>query len=474
MRMWRPIRVLNQGEEDAVHRTALRILDEVGVVVEGEPLLERLAAFGARADLAAQRVTFPPPLVERFIADSEQLDWEAVEPSVAGVAGVYHGYYLRPETDEFEPWTLPTLLRYLKLAHHLEHTNGFISVTFQVRGVPEAALEPFFHYLAFKLHGHSAAGATDVRRCPCILEMCEAAASELGDDGRKLFRGVIYMISPLKLGHQEAEVFAFFAERGIRTGIGHMLSAGGTAPVTLAGALALNLAQDLFVNLVQRAWFGGRELGLGGSIAPLDMRTGMYPYGRPEQQMCNVAMAQMARRYGVGYGGHCGLSDAKRPSVEAGFQKALGSIPSLLACGQTSIACGLLSVDEVFSPVQMIIDDEMVGALQRFARGFEVSEETLAFEAIKEAGPGGCFLGTEHTARHHRAELWEPRLFAREMFAGWQSHGARTDEDAALGIYRDLLRRDPIPARISDALERRLLDSIRRTTGVEIEPVEPG
>jgi trimethylamine--corrinoid protein Co-methyltransferase len=418
------------------------------------------------------RVSFPPSFVEGFIEASETFDWEKVEPSVGGVSGVYHGYFLDPDTSRYEPWTVPTLLRYLKVAHHLERTQGFISVTFGIGGVPAAALEPFFHYLAFKLQGTSAAGVTDVDRCPLVLEMCEAAAAELDTDVGALFRGCVYMVSPLKLGHQGAAVFTFFAERGIRTGIGHMLSAGGTAPVTLAGALALNLAQDLFTNIVQRAWFGGRRLGLGCSVSPLDMRTGMYAYGRPEQQLCNVALAQMARRYGAPYGGHCGLSDAKRPSVEAGFQKALGSVPTLMACGRTYISCGLLSVDEVFSPIQMIIDDEMVSALERFARGFEVSEETLAFDVIKEVGPGGTFLDQVHTARHHRSELWEPRLFARQMLAGWQRGGAETDVDIAKEIYHDLILREPLPVYISDALERKLLGIVREGTGVELKPVQ--
>jgi len=472
MRTWAPMQVFEQTEEDAIHGTALRILDEIGVIVESEAILGRLAAFGGRVDKAAMRVTFPPPMVERFIADSEKLDWETVTPAVQGVSGVYHGYYLDPDTDRFEPWTLPLVLRYLKIAHHLEHTSGFISVTFPIRGVPEAAIEPFFHYLAFKLQGTSAAGVTDVARCPCVLEMCEAAAAELGDDGRKLFRGVVYMISPLKFGHQEAEVFTFFAERGIRIGIGHMLSAGGTAPVTLAGALALSLAQDVFTNIVHRAWFGGRSFWVGGGISPLDMRTGMYCYGRPEQAMANVGLAQMARRYGAPFGGHCGLSDAKRPSVEAGFQKVFSAIPCLMACGHAAIACGLLSVDEVFSPIQMVLDDEMVGALGRFARGFEVSEETLAFDAIREAGPGGTFLASEHTARHHRAELWEPRVFARHMLPAWQQRGSKLDADLARDVVHDLAEREPLASRIPESLERRLLAILRQATGIEIPPIE--
>ncbi len=471
MRIWGPIRVFDRREEDAIHHTMLRVLDEVGVAVESESILGRLAAFGARADKAAMRATFAPDLIERFIADSDRFDWDNVRPSVSGTAGVYHGYYLDPDTGRFEPWTLPNLLRYLKLAHHLEHTSGFISVTFAIRGVPHAALEPFFHYLAFKLHGHSAAGVSDTRQAAIVLDLCDAAAADLGDDGRRRFRGVVYMVSPLRLARQEAEAFAFFASRGIRTGIGHMLSLGGSAPVTLPGALALNLAQDIFTAIVQRAYFGGRAFALGCAISPLDMRTGMYCYGRPEQQLANVALAQFARRYRVPFWGHCGLSDAKRPSAEAGFQKALGAIPTLMAAGRTYISTGLLSVDEVFSPIQLVIDDEMVSALQRFARGFEVNDDTLAFDLIRQLGPGGGFLATEHTVRHFRRELWEPRLFTRQVLPAWQRQGSKTDADRAREVVHHLLRLDPPPSRISDALERKLLAIIRKATGIRIEPV---
>ncbi|HPD15893.1 MAG TPA: trimethylamine methyltransferase family protein [Planctomycetota bacterium] len=472
MRIGGPRPALTPHDEQAIHRALLRLCDEVGLLVESPAILDRLAAAGARVDRQAQRARLGPDFVERFIGDSARFDWDAAEPSVAGSAGVYHGYHLDPDTGRYEPWTLPLLLRYLKLAHHLEHTNGFVSVTFGIRGVPSAALEPFLHYLAFKLYGHSAAGVTDVRQAATVLDLCEAAAAELGDDGRRRFRGVVYLVSPLKLGHQEADVFTFFAERGIATGIGHMLSLGGTAPVTLAGALALNLAQDVFTHVIHRAYFGGRAFGIGCAISPLDMRTGMYCYGRPEQHLANVALAQMARRYGVPFWGHCGSCDAKRPSAEAGFQKALGAMACLMASGHASIATGLLSVDEVFSPVQMVIDDEIVGALKRFARGFEVNDETLAFDLIRRVGPGGGFLDAEHTVRHFRGELWEPLVFAREMLAGWQRHGSRSDADVAREVAHELMRRDPMPSRISDALERRLLAAIRKATNVEVQAVE--
>jgi trimethylamine--corrinoid protein Co-methyltransferase len=129
-------------------------------------------------------------------------------------------------------------------------------------------------------------------------------------------------------------------------------------------------------------------------------------------------------------------------------------------------------VDEVFSPIQMILDDEMVGALRRFARGFEVTDETLAVDLIRQVGPGGTFLDQEHTLRHFRAELWEPRLFARQMFAGWRQAGARSAEDIAMEMYRDLVRREPLPSLIPDDLDRELVRMLRRATGLDLGPVD--
>ena len=473
MRMWGPINVFDEGEEESIHRTILRILDEVGVCVESEQILERLAQAGGRIDRKNMRACFSSEFMERFIGESEVFDWDSAQPRVWGVVGMYCGYYLDPETDRYEPWTVRTMLRYAKIAHYLEHTNGEISYAFPVEGVPNEVLVPFFHYLALKFTGRSACSLNNVRWCPLVLEMCETAADALGVPAGKLFNGHIHLISPLKLGREEARIFTFFAERGLRVGIGNMSSAGGTAPVTLAGAIALHLAQGMFINILMRAYFGQKHIGLGCSISPLDMRTAMYAYGRPEKEICNVAMAQMARRYGASYAGHGGLCDAKRPGAEAAFQKAMNSIPTLMACGHTAIDCGLLSVDEVFSPIQMVIDDEMVSALGRFARGFEVNEDTLAFDLIKEVGPGGWFLDAEHTARHFRAEQWEPRLFTRQMFAAWERSGAKSEVDLATETYCDIARREPLPVRIPDSGERALLDIIRRGTGVEIQPVEP-
>jgi len=472
MRMWQPTEVFDADETELIHQTALRVLDEVGVIVESEPILRRLADRGGRIDLDSMRVSFPTDWTEAFIAESEEFDWASVTPSVGGGALIHSGYYLSPETNQFQPWTLPRMIRYLKVAHYLDQTTGSINYTFHLDGVPDDAQVLFFHYLAYKFTGHSAASLNDIAWCPYVLEMCQAVADHLGTSVQELFGGHVHLISPLKMGREEARIYQYFAERDVRINIGNMTAVGATSPVTVPGAIALHLAQSLFINILHRAYHSDKTLEIICEMSPLDMRTAMYPYGRPEKEMYNVAMAHMARYYGARFRGHCGHSDAKRPSAEAGFQKALNTIPTLLTAGHANIICGELSVDEVYSPIQMIIDNEIVSALQRLVRTVEVNEESLAFEVIKQVGPGGQFLDTDHTYHHFRSEIWEPSVFSRHMMAGWQQAGSKTDVDYATDIYHDLVNREPLPVRISDELERELLKIVNNATGAQIEPVQ--
>ena len=57
---------------------------------------------------------------------------------------------------------------------------------------------------------------------------------------------------------------------------------------------------------------------------------------------------------------------------------------------------------------KILIDNEIIAMARILANGFEVNEETLGFDVIKEVGPQGHFLATEHTMRHFRKAHYTP------------------------------------------------------------------
>jgi trimethylamine--corrinoid protein Co-methyltransferase len=450
-----PIAVLSAAEIELICDSALQILREVGAVVENEVLLARLAETGLPVDPDAQRVTFPSQIVERFIAEADKCDWKALVPQARGAAGVYYGLYLDPVSGEIGPWSEEALLDYFDLAHHLPNVGsvGMFGTRVAVPGI----LEPLYErYYCWKYGAGEAGTIYSHVLCPYLLELYQALADDGGRDLADVFRGVLYLQSPLKLGHEEAAQVAWFRERGVRVQIGDMWAMGSSAPVTVAGAVTLNLAEQLALGIMNWAWFGVKRLVVGCSMSALDARTLIFPFGRPEMAIANVVSAQLARHLGAHFGGHAGLADAKRPSTEAGAQKALTAIPTLMVGGSVTIDCGGLSSGDLCSPVQMVLDAEFVGALRRFTVDDPIDEDAIGLETIIEAGPGGQFVDKLHTARYLRGRgpYWEPSVWSRELLRPWLQGAGDTDVDRARDVVMAARRPGERPRKMSESLER--------------------
>lgn len=441
--------VLSRAEVEAVHRAALRILAETGMWIENDDMLRHLEGAGARVDYSRQRLYYRPDQVEQFVAGSDKLDWESATPSASASSGVYFGLYHDPEGDALVPWTEERLAGYFALARALPNVEGGHMLGCPL-GVP-ARLEPLYEKLYCWKYGAGHSGTIHLDElCPYLHELFQLRAQQVGKPLAEVFRGTAYLVPPLKIGRHEAYQFMYFHRLGLQVRLGDQYAMGATSPVTLAGSVALSLAEQLALGMLQRAFFGGTSFGLGCSLSPLDMRTLLYPYGRPEMAYTNMMMAQMARFYGLRFGGHAGLTEAKLPSCEAGAQKALTALPTLLAAGHVHMDAGLLSTDEVCSPIQMILDDEFCGSLKHMCRRFGAGDEELALGVIAEAGPGGNFMATDHTALHFRQEHWEPSVWSRRTLSGWQERGEGLDVDRAREVYRGLLPELDVAPRLSE------------------------
>ena len=468
-----PYSPLSPTEIVLIHRSALRLLSEMGMVVQHQRLLQSLAECGLPVDFEAERVRFPAPFVERFIAEAKKYDWEQARPSVSASAGVYHSLYHDPCSKQLIPWTEENLAFYFALANQLPHI-GSVSMLGCRLPVP-ATLEPLYErYYCWKYGAAEGSSIYLDELCPYLLELYRVKAEAVGQPMAEVFRGTVFLIPALKLGRHEAYQVDYFREHGIRVHIGgSMFSMGANAPATLVGAVTLNLAEQLALRILDWALFeAGKtpaspeasfpQLFLHTSISVLDMRTTIRPFGRPEMTVANLMTAQLARHYGAAFGGHAGLTDSMLPSVESGAQKSLSAIATLMAGGNVWLDAGLLGIDEVCSPIQLILDDELVSALKVFTHEFEISEEAIGLETILEAGPAGQYLDKPHTARYFRQEHWNPSLWNRRMLSAWQSEGALLDVDKARQLALEVQKQGRSPSAMADALEREILIIIEK------------
>jgi len=151
----------------------------------------------------------------------------------------------------------------------------------------------------------------------------------------------------------------------------------------------------------------------------------------------------MAQYYDLPIYNTAGVSDTKIPDIQAGYEKMSTVLLSALS-GANYIhdAAGLLDSGMCVAYEQYVIDDQILGISNRVLRGLEFSEERLAFEEIKEVGPGGNFLTCDSTLEYMRSEFFDDALHENSDWDDWIEEGSPDARERAKEIARDILAED--------------------------------
>jgi len=177
----------------------------------------------------------------------------------------------------------------------------------------------------------------------------------------------------------------------------------------------------------------------------------------------------MARYYGIPSRGTGGSSDANALGMQAGFESLMSNLLCIMA-GVTYVAhaAGELENTLSVSLEKIVIDDELIGLAQRLARGIEVTPETLGFEVIKQVGPRGHFLDTEHTRKYFRTEQFIPTLLDRDKYDIWLAAGGKRMEERAKERVQHWLQThqpEPLPEPAARELTA-IYTSVKRAAGL--------
>ena len=459
--MYNGIKFTENSDIEKITETSLRILSDCGVSMEHEKLAKLICEYNPREiHYSGGRIYINSGFARDYFMSFKGSSPLPNHPRVSAAASIYNGPYLDPYDGAFKEWNEERLLGYIKLAKRLPHIESISMLGCPLSGISPRQIPLMEKLCSFKYGMSGASSIWDTSLCPAIYEIWEIYADERGLSIADVFCGTVYLVSPLKIGYIESEQILWFRERGLRVGVGNLPSIGLSAPVTLAGGIALNIAEQLFLSVMMAALYGDKYFCLVCGISVLDMRTCAFQYGRPERLLMSNAMSDIACYYNMPFWGCTGLSDAKVPSYEVGVQKISATVADMMKGRNGCIAAGLLSIDEVFSPVQMVLDDEASGYLTRICRGFGVGESDLAFESIAECvKDDSLFIEHSHTAENAGRCIWEPSIFSREMFNRWRGD---TDYDRARETAISIMEGAALESMISDECERRILSIINK------------
>jgi trimethylamine--corrinoid protein Co-methyltransferase len=231
--------------------------------------------------------------------------------------------------------------------------------------------------------------------------------------------------TPLQQSRTALEKLLFMAESGIPVVHSPAPMMGGTAPITPAGGLALGTAEALSGLTIHQLKRAGSPFVFGSGLHHLDMRTSISVYGAPEFQLARLGVADLGRYYRLPTWGYAGHTDSCLFDEQAAVDAAFSTLVALESGTNLVHDVGYVEAALTNSPEMMVFTCELIAMARRFSQGITFDADALALEVIHAVGPGGNFLTEDHTVEHFR-QYWQPTLFSRQRFAGWQEEWART------------------------------------------------
>jgi trimethylamine--corrinoid protein Co-methyltransferase len=265
---------------------------------------------------------------------------------------------------------------------------------------------------------------TEPSRAQDSVDMCEILFDGL--DGRTVMTSLININSPMTFDSIMMGALEVYARANQACIISPFIVGGAMAPVSVAGTLTQVFAEVLagvaYSQLVRK----GAPVIMGAFVTSIDMNSGAPTFGTPEASHITYGAGQLARRLGLPYrsaGSFCG---SKLPDAQAAYETANSLNMGLLSGVNFMLhGCGWLEGGLVSSFEKFVMDADQLGALHHFAKGVSMDENAQAMGALREVGPGGHFLGCEHTQNNFKTAFWRSDLFDYKPFETWADEGER-------------------------------------------------
>ena len=463
---------LSDVEVMRIHHAVLDVLEQVGIGDCMPSTIDYLTRVGCVMQDNG-RITFPRAVVEDFIASANRdfllagrdakhdmhLTSNRVHFGTAGAAV----NMVNPKTGEYQGTTLNDLYDCARLVDTLDNIHFF------QRTVVPRELDDFFEMdfntLYASLAGTNKHVGTSWGGVPQLEASLEVLHLLAGGEQQWRQRPFVSMsccftISPLKWAADSCQCLEVGAKAGMPILLVSLGQAGATSPAALAGTVVTVLAEVLAGMIYINAVAPGNPVIIGTWPFVSDLRTGAMCTGSSEQALLTSACGQMARFYDLIAGIPAGISDAKVPDAQSGYEKALNHVITANAGANLVYEAGGMQASLMgYSLESLVLDNDSAGAALRTVRGLEVSEDAVSVEVIRDVcvnGPGH-FLAHPQTMARMETDYLYPAFGDRSSPDEWQQKGSRNSLDRAISHVDEVLG-DHYPGHIPADVDEKIRD----------------
>jgi len=449
--------ILSDEDLDRIHWGTLHILEKVGVQVDSVACRKLLKDNGCEVDEKKRIAKIPSHLVEEALSKKKtSITLAGRNSKFDAKLDMNHSYMtangngavaVEFETGERRPSTKEDLTKSSRIIDYLQNIHihwPMVSSTDQHPSVVhlhdlDASLNNTEKHVMYET------GVT-ISDAKHLTEMGYVAAGGEKEYRRRPLTSCLQCTyAPLQHDAGVMDASLEFAKSGVPLVFFGMPQPGATGPATLVGSLVVGNAEVLSALTMTQLSTPGAAVIYGMGNAPLDMRTTVRAGGSPEHAISSAIATELAHWYGMP---SCvGVSaTAKVPGDQAILEYYTGCVGPLLAGADLMCGVGLLEDSSCLFLEQIVIDDEIVGAIARLIRGEWADDVTMALDVIEKVGVGKNFLAQKHTVQHMRSEFFMPNLIDRRSYDAWSSDGSKTLVQKAREKTKWILANHRVPA----------------------------
>jgi trimethylamine--corrinoid protein Co-methyltransferase len=363
-----PYALLEAHSLTAIEEQAARILDEIGVELQGDPeSLEAMEAVGARIEGERVRVDAEPlraligQAPDRFLWQGQSA---AASVTVGGDRPVLVPFYGPPNVRQADGRTRPGTLRdYQDLVRFCEASPALDSTGFQLCIAHEGQeLVPYMELARAHLELSDKPMMGTVLSEEALRNVAAAAGVGSAADGCRLLH-LINLTPPLVYQQNPLRCLRASARMGQASLVTSYMMMGATAPVTVAGALAQGLAEIMVGLALTQIYRPGAPVVAGLFATPFSMQFMGPVFGTPESHLAQIAGCQLVRRLGIPCRGDGLLTSSKINDAQAGYEGA-SALGASLAAGADLIlhAAGWLEFGRTVGLDKLRADEALLRA----------------------------------------------------------------------------------------------------------------
>ncbi len=478
-------KVLSDSEIRLIHQKSLEILESIGIRVNVKKMRNLLADHGCRVDESSKIVQFPSDIVETYVGKAPkeftvcgpdmEKQW-LINPDARVWSGLGTAIrFIDSKNPDWRQATQEDVRKHLVLFDHMDHITcnqmDIMAQDIEMHTIHVESIRAWAHNCS-KPTGMGAYGVM------ATTDMVEMVSMVLGSKERLKenhpFNVIISIQSPLSTAGIQIEGMMILAEHRVPCIMSPEAMAGTTAPVTLAGLLVQHNAEIVSHIVMAQAVNPGTPVMYGSVSTVSDMRRGTAALGAAETSLLSTASAQLAHYYSVPCRAAAGGTDSKLMDLQAGMEREQSMTLAAMG-GVNYITCvGTLESTSLGAHEMVVIDNEIIGRVERIIRGIDVNDNSLAMETIKHVGPDGNYLMEAHTQKNFRTEHFIPRISDRDQLETWDQGGRKSMVDhAATEVEKILEKHQPreIDPKLSEELDR-FVKSVSKRTIADFEAAE--